>query len=254
MICAIEIPTRLLSWNFGGRPGGAVSIHHWYLADALHLRHNRGAGTRGQSMGLDEQIKARCYNVNTKTDHNETNNDKSNSNEISRRGFLELGSAAVTGVAGVLAMTGMASAQELVPGVKTGKSTHLTDPGPTDKHLDAANPDISLPPPTDGGGLATFKYPFSFSNRRVYEGGWSREVPVRELPVSKTIAGVDMRLTAGGIREMHWHTAAEWAIMLYGSARITAIDDEGRSFVRDTHEGSLVLSDRYTPFHPRARP
>jgi oxalate decarboxylase len=63
-----------------------------------------------------------------------------------------------------------------------------------------------------------------------------------------------MRLTAGGIREMHWHTAAEWAIMLYGSARITAIDDEGRSFVRDTHEGSLVLSDRYTPFHPRARP
>jgi oxalate decarboxylase len=190
-------------------------------------------------MGLDEQIKARCYNVNTKTDHNETNNDKSNSNEISRRGFLELGSAAVTGVAGVLAMTGMASAQELVPGVKTGKSTHLTDPGPTDKHLDAANPDISLPPPTDGGGLATFKYPFSFSNRRVYEGGWSREVTVRELPVSKTIAGVDMRLTAGGIREMHWHTAAEWAIMLYGSARITAIDDEGRSFVRDTHEGDL---------------
>ena len=60
--------------------------------------------------------------MNTKTDHNQTNNDKSNSNEISRRGFLELGSVAVTGVAGVLAMTRTASAQELVPGVKTGKA------------------------------------------------------------------------------------------------------------------------------------
>jgi oxalate decarboxylase len=176
--------------------------------------------------------------LDTKHNRNKTNNDKSNNNEISRRGFLELGST-VTGVVGVLAMTGIASGQELVPGVKTGKATHVTDPGPTDKHLDATNPDISVPPPTDAGGLPTFKYPFSFSNRRVYEGGWSREVTVRELPVSKTIAGVDMRLTAGGIREMHWHTAAEWAIMLYGDARITAIDNEGRSFVRDTHEGDL---------------
>ena len=87
--------------------------------------------------------------------------------------------------------------------------------------------------------MPAFKYPFSLSNKRVYEGGWSREVTVRELPVSRSIAGVNMRLTAGGIRELHWHTAAEWAIMLYGSARITAIDDQGRSFVRDTGEGDL---------------
>jgi oxalate decarboxylase len=45
-------------------------------------------------------------------------------------------------------------------------------------------------------------------------------VTVRELPVSKTLAGVNMRLTPGGVRELHWHTAGEWAIMLYGSARI----------------------------------
>jgi oxalate decarboxylase/phosphoglucose isomerase-like protein (cupin superfamily) len=35
-----------------------------------------------------------------------------------------------------------------------------------------------------------------------------------------------MRLTAGGIRELHWHNAAEWALMLTGKARITAIDNE----------------------------
>jgi oxalate decarboxylase len=26
-----------------------------------------------------------------------------------------------------------------------------------------------------------------------------------------------MRLTTGGIRELHWHQAAEWAIMTYGN-------------------------------------
>jgi len=48
-----------------------------------------------------------------------------------------------------------------------------------------------------------------------------------------------MRLTAGGVRELHWHTAAEWAIMLYGKARITAIDAEGKSFVADVKENDL---------------
>jgi oxalate decarboxylase len=64
-------------------------------------------------------------------------------------------------------------------------------------------------------------------------------VTVRELPISQTMAGVDMRLTAGGVRELHWHTAAEWAYMLYGSARITAIDADGKSFVADVKESDL---------------
>ena len=96
------------------------------------------------------------------------------------------------------------------------------------------------PPPTDSKSLVqNFKYPFSFANKRTYEGGWSREVTVRELPVSKTLAGVNMRLTAGGCRELHWHTSAEWAIMLYGTARITAIDAEGKSFVADVKKNDL---------------
>ena len=158
--------------------------------------------------------------------------------QLSRRGFLEMGSAAAAATAGVL-LTARASAQSSIPDVKTGRTRSLTDPGPTDKPLDAANPDSNVPPLTDSGGVPTFKYPFSLSNKRVYEGGWSREVTIRELPISKTIAGVNMRLNAGGIRELHWHTAAEWAIMLDGSTRITAIDADGRSFVRDTHEGDL---------------
>jgi oxalate decarboxylase len=61
------------------------------------------------------------------------------------------------------------------------------------------------------------------------------------------MAGVNMRLNAGGVRELHWHAAAEWAIMLYGSTRITAVDAEGRSFVRDTHEGDLWYFPRGIP-------
>jgi len=48
-----------------------------------------------------------------------------------------------------------------------------------------------------------------------------------------------MRLTAGGVRELHWHKAAEWAFVLYGKARITAIDGDGKSFVTDVSEGDL---------------
>jgi oxalate decarboxylase len=96
-----------------------------------------------------------------------------------------------------------------------------------------------LPPPSDAGAVPPFKYPFSMAHKRLYDGGWSHEVTARGLPIAKSLAGVLMRLTAGGIRELHWHSAAEWAIMLYGSARLTAIDWEGKSFVADTTEGDL---------------
>ena len=48
-----------------------------------------------------------------------------------------------------------------------------------------------------------------------------------------------MRLTPGGVRELHWHKQAEWAYMLAGRARITAIDEDGRNFVDDVGVGGL---------------
>jgi oxalate decarboxylase len=114
-----------------------------------------------------------------------------------------------------------------------------TDPGPTNVELNRHNPSAMVPPITDAGAVPQFKYPFSMAHKRLYDGGWSHEVTARELPISKTLAGVLMRLTAGGVRELHWHTAAEWAIMLHGEARITAIDADGKSFVADTGVGDL---------------
>ena len=159
-----------------------------------------------------------------------------NQDIYSRRGFLGLGSAALA-AAGIVSVTDAAAQEQRPYPNKTDRSASA--PGPTNPPLDAQNPDSNLPPPTDAGGVQTFKYPFALSHKRMQEGGWSREVTVRELPVSKSIAGVDMRLTAGGIRELHWHTAAEWALMLYGNARITAIDLDGKSFVADVTEGDL---------------
>ena len=74
---------------------------------------------------------------------------------------------------------------------------------------------------------------------RLTAGGWTRQVTVRELGIAKAIAGVNMRLNAGGVRELHWHKAAEWAYVLTGTARITAVDADGRNFVDDVGVGDL---------------
>ena len=147
-------------------------------------------------------------------------------NEFTRRSFI--GKTAV-------AIGSFAALQKVV-----GADRSKSDPGPANPALDAQNPDSIWPPATDSKSLVqNFKYPFSFANKRTYEGGWSREVTIRELPVSKQLAGVNMRLTAGGVRELHWHTAGEWSIMLYGTARLTAIDADGKSFVTDIAKNDL---------------
>ena len=158
---------------------------------------------------------------------------------LTRRGFLGVGSAAVAAT-GLFSSGKIGSrAQQDDSKYKAKSDKSATSPGPTNSALDAANPDSTNPPATDAGGVQTFKYPFSFSHKRLHEGGWSREVTMRELAVSKSMAGVNMRLTAGGVRELHWHTASEWAFMLYGTARITCIDSDGKSFVTDVAECDL---------------
>jgi oxalate decarboxylase len=114
-----------------------------------------------------------------------------------------------------------------------------SDLGPRNLMRDRQNPDILVPPSTDHGTLPNLRFSFSDSHVRQETGGWTRQVTARELGISKNIAGVNMRLNAGGVRELHWHKAAEWAYMLYGSARITAVDAEGRNFVDDVGVGDL---------------
>ena len=62
---------------------------------------------------------------------------------------------------------------------------------------------------------------------------------MRDLAVSTTIAGVRMLLKPGAICELHWHVASEWALMLAGTVRLTAVDSAGRNFIADVGEGDL---------------
>jgi oxalate decarboxylase len=111
--------------------------------------------------------------------------------------------------------------------------------GPRDPARENENHDFLRPPDTDHGALPNLRYSFSDTHIKMRDGGWSHEVTARELPAAKTIAGVNMRLTAGGVRELHWHKEAEWAFMLAGKARITAVDNDGHNFVADVEPGDL---------------
>ena len=101
---------------------------------------------------------------------------------LTRRGFLGVGSAAVAGASLLSAKSLVGQEQETPQKAKTDRSA--SDPGPTNSALDAANPDSNNPIISDAGGVQTFKYPFSFAHKRFQEGGWSREVTVRELAVA----------------------------------------------------------------------
>jgi oxalate decarboxylase len=111
--------------------------------------------------------------------------------------------------------------------------------GPRNIPLERANPDLLVPPATDSGTVPNLKFSFAAAHNRVLSGGWAREVTSRELPVATELAGVNMRLKAGAMREMHWHKEGEWSYMISGRARITAVDADGRNFIDDVSAGDI---------------
>ena len=69
-----------------------------------------------------------------------------------------------------------------------------------------------------GKELPTFKFALEKSEGKVIGNSYGKEATVKQLPISKGIAGVSMRLEPGAMRELHWHaTAAEWAFVARGA-------------------------------------
>src|ERR1700730_7472929 len=151
--------------------------------------------------------------------------------DLTRRDMLATAAVAggmLAGASGAIAETGDRAVQpSRAPGIGGN------DPVPGNPIRERQNPDLLNPPATDSGTIQNLRFSFADAHVRQSSGGWTRQVTKRELGASKAIAGVQMRLNAGGVRELHWHKQAEWAYMLYGSARITAIDANGRNFVDD---------------------
>jgi oxalate decarboxylase len=154
--------------------------------------------------------------------------------EISRRSMIAAAGGAMM-ASPALAQTATAPAAPLPR--RGSKGADIL--GPTNDPRAAEEPFTQAPPATAHGTMPNLKWSFSDSHMRLEEGGWARQTTVRELPISKAMAGVNMRLKAGVVREMHWHKEAEWAYMIKGKARITAVDQDGRTFADDVGEGDL---------------
>ena len=161
---------------------------------------------------------------------------KPGTEDVSRLSFLGTGAAGLA-TAGLASLT--ASAQDRTDTAKAEQDHSASNPGPENTPLLDENPNSNVPAPTDHGNIVPIWYSFDLTHKRVQEGGWTNQVTQRELPSSKDIAGVRMRLTAGSFRELHWHTANEWAFMFYGNARVSVLNPDGTVFLGDVGKGDL---------------
>jgi hypothetical protein len=116
-----------------------------------------------------------------------------------------------------------------------------TDPGPRTEEYDILNPNKLAPPGTDHGGVANAQWPLGLSHAKLglNRAGWSRQQNIDNIPAATDMAGVDMRLEEGGYRELHWHSANEWAYIFNGSVRVEAVNDNGETFVDDLSAGDV---------------
>ena len=120
---------------------------------------------------------------------------------------------------------------EMTPGGSTSWANNVPDPLLSTDQLPVFTYDLEAAPgKTDG------------------RGSFGKEVTVAELPISKGIAGVSMRLEPGVMRELHWHaTAAEWGFVLSGRVRTTIVDPAG-------HQGTDDFDPGDCWFFPRGHP
>ena len=162
--------------------------------------------------------------------------DKMMQDGVSRRSVLGLGSTALAAAA----LAGLTVHAQTREGTRQAEGDHSSsNPGQENKPLLNENPNSNTPPPTDNGDVGPIWYSFDLTHKRIQEGGWTHQVTQRELPSSTDLAGVNMRLTAGSFRELHWHTADEWSIMLHGNARVTVLNPDGTIFIDDVRKGDL---------------
>jgi oxalate decarboxylase len=102
---------------------------------------------------------------------------------LSRRNILGVGS----GLAATLLAATVSDAQQRTKTQEEERDHSASNPGPENRTLLAENPGSNMPPATDQGDVGPIWYSFDLA-----------------LPSSKDLAGVNMRLTAGSFRELHW--------------------------------------------------
>jgi oxalate decarboxylase len=153
----------------------------------------------------------------------------------SRRSFLGMSSVALA----TAAFAGQtANAQEKASTQKAEHDHSTSDPGQENKPLLTENPNSNTPPPTDHGDVVPLWYSFDLVKKRVEEGGWTHEVTETVLPSSKDIAGVNLWLTAGSYREMHWHNART---MDFNANDVGYVPSNAPHYIENTGDTDLIL-------------
>src|ERR1700721_4293917 len=118
---------------------------------------------------------------------------------VTRRSFLEKTSAALVAAASLPILAAAQQTKDMSRDTHTGINEQ--ELGPKNPGLEAQEPDSMYPPETDAGGQPPFKYSFALAHKRIESGGWTRQVTVRDFPLSKKMAGVRSGLFSGGCAE-----------------------------------------------------
>ncbi|KIJ14364.1 hypothetical protein PAXINDRAFT_169767 [Paxillus involutus ATCC 200175] len=127
---------------------------------------------------------------------------------------------------------------DIIPEAERG-TLGATVIGPQNIQIDLMNADSLAPPTTDNGDVPNVKWPMGLSHNRLQTGGWARQQNIEVLPIATEMAGVDMRLEPGAIRELHWHKTGEWAYVLKGNVQVTAVNQNGQNFIGTVGPGDL---------------
>ena len=116
-----------------------------------------------------------------------------------------------------------------------------TDSGSRTYAYDRLNPNTFAPPASDSGDISQGKWPLGLSHNRILpnRAGWSRQENTENLPAATAMAGVDMKLAPWAYRELHWHQANEWSIVLNGSVRVQTMNEDGQTFTDDVSAGDV---------------
>ncbi|KAK4628621.1 Oxalate decarboxylase OxdD [Fulvia fulva] len=140
------------------------------------------------------------------------------------------------------------------PQPSRGGTDAPTDPGPRNKELEKQNSDLYAPPGTDAGDVPNAKWPLALSHNRHgrESAGWARQQNVGQLPIATEMAGVDMHLEPNAYRELHWHQADEWSLILNGSVRISAVNEAGQTFTDDLQAGHVWFFPAGVPHNIQA--
>lgn len=81
--------------------------------------------------------------------------------------------------------------------------------------------------PRKSGSAQIFTASLDAGPIKATSGGWARDLTANQLPIATGIAGAHLFLNPGGVREMHWHSSAEWAYIIGGQCQVTIVDPQG---------------------------